>query len=256
MLDTERYLGQVQEATAALAAVVAGRDLGLPIPTCPDWTLKQLATHVGRAHRWAAEITRTRSSEFIAFGDVPDGAFPRQAADQAAWLTAGARRLGEAVREAGPTVVWGFGTQWPATLWGRRMCHETVVHVADAQLAAGRQPVIPADVAADGIDEWLTVITGAIWDWSDRRTAALAPGQSLHVHVTGDDLAGGGEWLVAREPDDVRVTRAHGKGDVALTGPADVLLLVLLRRLPPDDERLTVYGDRAVLTRWLAETSF
>jgi uncharacterized protein (TIGR03083 family) len=253
MLETERYLDQVQDAAAAMAALVDGADLGQPIPSCPDWTLKQLATHVGRAHRWAAEITRTRSQAFIAFRDVPDGGFPHDQADQPAWLTAGAQRLAEAVREAGQDQVWSFGGPRPATFWGRRMCHETVVHAADAQLAAGQPPVIPADVAADAIDEWLTDISGPVWDQPDLRAAALEPGQSLHVHVTGDDQ---GEWLVAREPDGVQVTRAHGKGDVALTGPADVLLLVLLRRLPPDDERLTVYGDRGVLSRWLAETTF
>jgi uncharacterized protein (TIGR03083 family) len=255
MLDTERYLEQVQEATAAIAAVVAEEDLGLPIPTCPDWTLKQLATHVGRAHRWAAEITGTRSQEYIGFRDVPDGAFPREAAAQPAWLTAGAQRVGTAVRAAGADEVWGFGGLRPATFWGRRMCHETVVHAADAQLAAGQPPAVPADVAADALDEWLTVITGPVWNQPDLRAAALEPGQSLHVHVTGDDQAAG-EWLVTREAGGSRVAREHGKASVALTGPADVVLLVLVRRLPPDDERLTVYGDRAVLTRWLAETSF
>jgi uncharacterized protein (TIGR03083 family) len=253
MLETERYLAQVQESAAALAALVDGADLSRPIPTCPDWTLKQLATHVGRAHRWAAEITRTRSQSFIAFRDVPDGAFPGEAAAQPGWLTAGAQRLGEVVREAGLDEVWSFGGPRPATFWGRRMCHETAVHAADAQLAAGQPPVIPADVAADAIDEWLTDISGPVWDQPDLRAAALEPGQSLHVHVTGD---GQGEWLIARTADGVEVRREHGKGDVALTGPADVLLLALLRRFPPDDARLTVFGDRAVLTRWLAETTF
>jgi hypothetical protein len=32
-----------------------------PIPTCPGWNMRQLLRHVGRAHRWAAEIIGTRA---------------------------------------------------------------------------------------------------------------------------------------------------------------------------------------------------
>ena len=52
----------------------------------------------------------------------------------------------------------------------------------------------------------------------------------------------------------VQVDRGHGRGDVALRGPAARLLLVLLRRVPPDDPQVQVVGDAALLTRWLAST--
>jgi hypothetical protein len=54
----------------------------------------------------------------------------------------------------------------------------------------------------------------------------------------------------------VTVEPGHGKGDVAVRGPAGRLLLVLLRRLPPDDPQVEVLGDAALLTGWLAETPF
>jgi hypothetical protein len=38
--------------------------------------------------------------------------------------------------------------------------------------------------------------------------------------------------------------------------PASDVLLVLLRRLPPDDPAVQVLGDRALLDRWLAGTPF
>ena len=49
---------------------------------------------------------------------------------------------------------------------------------------------------------------------------------------------------------------AFGEGDVALRGPASRLLLVLVRRLPPDDPQIQVLGDPALLTAWLAGTPF
>ena len=255
-LDSERYYAQIAASTAAIAAVVDGADLTTPIPTCPEWTLRQLTTHVGRAQRWAATIVSTRSAEFIPFGSVPDGRLPDGPAAQAAWLAAGAEQLNAAIREAGQDQVWANGALAPAPYWARRMCHETVVHGADALLAAGRPVSIDPDVAADGIDEWLTVLTVPEESEPDPRADALPAGRSLHVHATDEGLAGAGEWLVRHEPDGVQVERAHGQGDVAATGPAGRLLLMLMRRVPADDPALTVHGDAAVLAGWLGATAF
>jgi hypothetical protein len=43
---------------------------------------------------------------------------------------------------------------------------------------------------------------------------------------------------------------------VAVTGPADRLLLMLMRRLPADDPSITVHGDAGLLAGWLAGTQF
>jgi predicted lipid carrier protein YhbT len=84
--------------------------------------------------------------------------------------------------------------------------------------------------------------------------AALPDGAVLHVHVTDEGVDG--EWLVRRQGDSVTVQLGHGKGDVTVRGPAGRLLLVLLRRLPPDDPQVEVLGDAALLTGWLAGTPF
>ena len=176
-LDAERYVAEIEASTAGLAEILAEYDQSLPIPTCPEWTLRQLVTHVGRAHRWAAEITRTRSDAFIPFRAVPDGKLPDDRAEQPAWLRAGAARIVDAVREAGSDLVWSFTGPVPAGFWIRRMAHETLVHRADAQLAAGAEPepVIEAEVAADAIDEWLMLLTGGLGN-SGERTKALPAG--------------------------------------------------------------------------------
>jgi len=49
-----------------------------------------------------------------------------------------------------------------------------------------------------------------------------------------------------------RVERAHAKGDAAVRGPASTLFLVLWGRLPIDTEGVELFGDRAVIDRWLA----
>ena len=255
-ISTERYCAEILSSTDTFAGLVGGADLTKTVPTCPDWTLRQLATHVGRAQRWAAEIVATRAAEPIPFREVPDGRIPDDPARHAPWLKAGAERLVVAVRQAGTDPVWTSAGPAPASFWARRMAHETAVHRADAQLAQGGQPEFAPDLAADAIDEWLGFLSGPEPGEQDPRLGALPDGAVLHVHATDDGLDGDGEWLVRRDGPRVLVEHGHGKGDVAVRGPAARLLLVLLRRVPPDDPDLQVLGDSALLQSWLAATPF
>ncbi len=182
----ERYYAEIEASTETLAGLVHGADLTRQVPTCPDWTLRQLATHVGRAHRWAAEIVGTRSAEFIPFRQVPDGRIPDDPALHAPWLRAGAARVVGAVREAGGDQVWTFDGLRPASFWARRMAHETAVHRADAEITVGREPEFEPDLAADAIDEWLGYMSGI--GASDSRVDALPDGAVLHVHVTDEGV--------------------------------------------------------------------
>jgi len=252
--STERFGAEIRASTATLASIIDGADLTQPVPTCPDWTLRQLATHVGRAHRWAREIVATRSADFIPFRAVPDGRLPDDPGRHVGWLCDGADNLIGAVRGAGTDPVWAFGRLRPASFWARRMAHETAVHRADAEIATGGAPVIDAGIAVDGIDEWLEDQPGD--DSQDGRLGALADGQVLHIHATDEGLEGAGEWLVRRAGRRIAVEHGHSKGDAALRGPASALLLVLVRRLPLDDPPVQIIGDRAVLERWLAATPF
>jgi uncharacterized protein (TIGR03083 family) len=254
-LSTDSYYAQIETGTAALADLLDSNSPDLHIPTCPDWTLRQLATHVGRAHRWAAEIVRTRSAEPISFREVPDGALPGDPAQRGPWLRAGARLLVESVHACGGERVWSFLGAVPADFWARRMSHETLVHLADAQIAAGQPIAMDPVVAADAVDEWLAMMSGPNPGQPDERARALPAGAVLHVHAT-DAMAGNGEWLVRNAADGIVVEPGHAKGDAALTGPAQSLLLVMLRRLPPTDPSVTRYGDPAILTAWLDSTPF
>ncbi len=251
-IAVERCYAEIEASTETLAGLVHGADLTRQVPTCPEWTLRQLATHVGRAHRWAAEIVGTRSAEFIPFRQVPDGRIPDDPALHAPWLRAGAARVIEVVREAGSDPVWTFDGPQPASFWARRMAHETAMHRADGQITAGREPQFDVDLAADAIDEWLGSMSGV--GASDSRVDALPDGAVLHVHVTDDGV--NGEWLVRRDGNSVTVEPGHAKGDVVVRGPAGRVLLVLLRRVPPDDPQVEVLGDAALLTRWLAGTPY
>jgi len=256
-VSTQRFCAEVDASTAVIAGLAGDLDLTQRVPTCPDWTLRELAIHVGRTHRWAAAIVGTRSAEFIPFRSVPDGKFPAEPAGRDAWLRAGATRLIDTVQAAGDDPVWAFGALRPAGFWARRMAHETAVHRADAEIAVGRTPDLAAELAADAIDEWLGMMSGLMTGGADDpRMSALPAGCSLHVHATDEGLDGAGELTVHRTPAGITMEHGHAKGDVALRGPAARILLVLVRRLPPDDPSVEVLGDPAALARWLAHTPF
>jgi len=253
-----QFFAEISASAAKLAEIAGGSDNELPVPSCPDWTLRQLATHIGRVHRWAAQIVRTRSPEYIPFSAVPDGAYPAAAAARAAWLTAGASSVIEAVAAAGEEPVWTFGDLGPASFWARRQAHETMVHRADAELTAGRDVVLDRHLAADGIDEWLSMVA--------RRRAAeaqtLPAGKRLALTAeisgpgTGSDPDGSAAWLATGTADGLTVVRQAGDADVRVTGPADQLLLVLVRRIGPAGAPIEVSGEHSLFTGWLESTPF
>jgi uncharacterized protein (TIGR03083 family) len=260
----DQFVAEIRASAAQLADIASAHDPDLPVPTCPDWTLRQLVTHVGRVHRWAAEIVSTRATDRIPFDAAPDGKCPAEPAARAAWLNAGAGRVIDAITAAGDDRVWAFGRLAPASFWARRQAQETMMHRADAELAVGRDVVLAAGLAADGIDEWLAMATSFRQRGSG--TAALPAGAQLHVLASGLDAADGepAEWLITSTPDGLALQREPGDAvllsaadaDVSVSGPADRLLLVLVRRLPADDTAITVTGDGALLTGWLAGTPF
>jgi uncharacterized protein (TIGR03083 family) len=253
-LGAGRLAAGLTASTEVLATLASQQDLSTPVPTCPDWTMRELCIHVGRAHRWGAEITKQRAQQPIPFREVPDGKFPDAPAERGEWLRAGARRLVTVVGEAGSDPVWTFSGPQPGLFWLRRMTHETSVHRADADVATGQATGLDPDVAADGIDEWLMDMSSIAWEGTDQRLAALPEGKSIHVHVTDPGVTG--EWTLRSDPDVITAERGHAKGDVALRGPATSLLLILMRRMPPTDPAAEILGDAAVLDRWLETVRF
>ncbi len=255
-LEHDRYCAAIVSETALMRETACGADEGRTVPSCPDWTLRDLLLHVGRAHRWAELMVRERAT-----AEVPDDAAHVPDHDPApgpgaldAWLEAGATRLADTLRAAGPDLpVWTWARPQRAGFWARRMTHETLVHRADAALAAARPFTTDPELAADTVDEWLELITDPEQIAGDKElTELLGTGQTLHLHATDADA----EWVIVRGPERLEVRRAHEKCDVALRGTLTDVVLALMRRLPLDSDRLEVLGERPLLDHWLARTSF
>jgi uncharacterized protein (TIGR03083 family) len=248
------HAAALTEQNRLLAQLYRTADPEIEVPTCPGWTVRKLVTHVGRGDRWAATIVRERSSSYVDVRTVAGGRPPDNRDGVADWLGAGADELLAAVATVGADApVWTFVGPQPARWWIRRRLHEATVHRADAVLALGGDYELPAELAADGLSEWLDLIAA--------RPVADAPvpldvGATLHLHATDPDLGEAGEWFLRAEPGGVTWEHGHRKGQAAVRGRAVDLLLAALRRIPADDGRLEVLGDGVVWSTWLDRTGF
>ncbi|SCF80408.1 maleylpyruvate isomerase family mycothiol-dependent enzyme [Streptomyces sp. Ncost-T10-10d] len=254
-LPHDLYCDEIMDRTDALRAAIKDADLNATVPTCPDWTLRDLAVHVGGAHRWVGEIVRTRATDVVPHDRVPES---RPEGDDPAvldaWLADGAARSVEALRAAGPDQeVWSWAWERSTGFWARRMAHETIVHQADAALTAKSGYEVAPELAADTIEEWLEIVAFVQAGGDKEAAGPRGGGRSIHLHATD---APGAEWLIELGEDGFTWRRAHEKATVTLRGPLTDVMLVFNRRLAPDSDRVEVLGDAELLDFWLERSAF
>ena len=249
-MDFDRYHTEIRTQTALLTADVADADLRSPVPSCPGWRLGDLVRHIGEGHRWAEATVRTRAPEFrpdakmrVLDGD-DSGKLPVD------WLIDGAAEFADALREAGPDAeLWAPFDYHTTAFWARRFTHETLMHRADATLAAGTPFVVATDVALDAVDEWLELdALPQHFDLTPAKRAVLGAGRTIALVATDVDAA----WFVDLTGD--VITWRHGHGDAAVTVAATLtdLLLAIYRRKEINE----VSGDAALLELWLRHGAF
>lgn len=236
------------DQNAQLAALLHDADWSTPVPTCPGWTLTQLLRHVGRGDRWAAQIIADRADGDLDPRLVRDGKPPADVAGAMRWLADSPRTLLAAVRDVGPdTEVATFLGPRPAAWWIRRRLHEATVHRADAALALHTDYALAADLAADGISEWLDRLVA---EQSPGRPAPLPP--DVHLVLRATDSAD--VWTVRGTSGGIAWSAQDDAADVSLTGPATDLLLALVRRKPVEDTGIRLAGNAELWREWLGST--
>ena len=193
-LTIDQHLAALRDAVSAFARHAQAAGLDVPVPTCPDWTVRRLIGHQGMVHRWAAANLRGRTIEI----DATERA-GRRAPSPVDWLRDGAIDLVAAITEAPDdvrTIVFLNDAPGPRAFWARRQCHETTIHAVDALAGAlGRYPTaadtgIDPAVALDGIDELLARVHDPQQEPAAQRRAADRRRARGRV---ADRLAGRGE---------------------------------------------------------------
>jgi len=243
-VEPARYLQVLSERADALLDASPGA-MGLEVPTCPGWTVADLVVHVGLVWGWAADTvaTRMRAERSPAPEERSEDALRTWAKEQAA-------RLCEALGAADPEAsCWTFGLPRSTRFWFRRQALETALHAWDAEGAVGTAARIDPDVAADGVDEHLTVIVPR----SVGREPEAWSGETVHLHRTDGD----GEWFVRLGPGgQVTLDRTHAKADLALRGPAEALWLWSANRARAEELGIERFGDDTIAERWRTTIAF
>jgi uncharacterized protein (TIGR03083 family) len=239
-LSADAYRAAIRAEADTLVAAAERAPLDATIPACPDWDVAELLGHLGNVYRWAAACVE--SNAFVSPSDLPR---PPERDERVAWVQAGATRILEVLDQPADTPAWTWAPSGTLGFWQRRQAHETAVHRVDAEQARGAATPVPRDLAVDGIDEWLALLPHRFG-----APPITGTGETVHLHCTDGD----GEWLIRVTPEGLEVEAIHAKGDVAVRGPASELLLVMMRRRPP--EAVEVLGDRATLDGFLDQARF
>ncbi|MBL3668595.1 maleylpyruvate isomerase family mycothiol-dependent enzyme [Streptomyces sp. M2CJ-2] len=213
------YLRLLRQESAAFSACL-GHDLSAPVPHCGEWTLRDLAEHMGRGNRWAAAaITDKR-------GDYEAPPAPRAGAEVRGWFDASVDEL-LAVLDTDPAIeAWTFSPPHTVGFWQRRRAQETLIHRWDAQNALGRALPFDPEFAADGVAEVFDTMAPR----QIARGRAEPPRHALRLRATDT----GRSWT-------------HGPGEpvAEISGKAERLLLMLWGRVSAADASLSWSGDRA-----------
>jgi uncharacterized protein (TIGR03083 family) len=244
-LSFPEMLTLIEDRSATLRASAAAAGLEARVPGCPDWNVADLVSHLGEVQLfWAADVNVGEAADppsEDAVGDrTPQG-------DLLEWSVSATDTLIGALREAGPDrMVWTWweaaGAPMTAGAVARHQVQEASVHCYDAQQSAGRPQPLPADAAADGVGEYLTVELRSCGPWPyDPATVVLETGS-------------GGDWLLDLGHLGVTVLLGaeHGnaKREATVTGdPSDVILAFYRRELRGE---LKVDGDRELWDQLLS----
>jgi uncharacterized protein (TIGR03083 family) len=217
-MDVPSLITQLAADGPLLAAAAQRAGWDAPVPAT-QWTVRDLVTHTGGVHRWAADVVATCSptTETAAGDAVGSGPPDDELLD---WFRDGHAALVTTLRAAPADL--RCATFLPADsalhFWARRQAHETAIHRVDAEGAAGGgASEFPVAFAQDGIAE---ILNG----FARRRSNAVARAATI-----GLDAADGSSWLITLG------------GERIESVPSD--------ELPPTD--VTVRGGSADLYLWL-----
>jgi uncharacterized protein (TIGR03083 family) len=204
----EAWTSQIRSESDRLAELIEGADLEQSVPSCPDWSFRDLILHIGQVQRFWAGNLRARDAS-VPWRAPPDR--PASDADLASWMRSSTDDLLEAMADVGdaaPCWTW-WGEPLTSGAVGRHQVQEAAVHRWDADLTRGTGSPLDPAVAHDGVGEFLEVMGAA---------GAITLTGTVTLEATDTD----GQWAAGEGTASVATVRAS----------ASDLVLLLYRRLP------------------------
>ncbi|MEY2475412.1 MAG: hypothetical protein QOG87_727 [Actinomycetota bacterium] len=245
-LDFSECMEGIRNALAGFVSHARKAGLDAPVPTAPEWTVRDLVVHQGMVHRWATAHVLGKQGNPQPFHD--EG---MASPDPVIWLHDGGLDLIRALQSAPPdleAMVFLKNAPAPRQFWARRQCHETTIHSVDAQGAAlGRFPraadtEVTRQIALDGIDELLN-------GFLTRGRSSLRSEKPLRLAIRPNDV--NRSWLVhvSSEPPVVEQD-SNEQADLVLEGSAETLYLALWNRTDEVGGKAYDFWRRTAKVSW------
>lgn len=239
-MDYDGHADAVAREVDGFVDALRAGDLRATVPTCPEWSLRDLAEHVGGfTGFWTHILCEAGGRDTTPYPPMPaDG-------DVADWYaTLGRYLVDELTATPADAAAWTWlPADQSARFVARRCANELAVHRFDAQTVSGSTTPIDPALAADGIEEIFMLVNA-------RDGPRDGSGRSLHLHSTDRD----DEWTIRMGPDGLDVRREHARADLALVGAVSDLELTLYQR--PAIGPVEQHGDPRVLEAWYREFTF
>ena len=158
-MELEAYLAVIASEAARMAALAEEAGLDAKTPTCPRWNIRKLIHHTGEVHRWATAVVAGQYTNLAKVPNDTRGPLPTDA-KTVGWFCDGAAKLVDTLATADASVEYDMFLRDPGMprllIWARRQAMELCIHRVDAESALGRCTAFPPNIAAEGIDEYLT----------------------------------------------------------------------------------------------------
>ena len=230
------YLDRLSADGALLAGAAERASLDAPVRSCPDWAVRDLITHIGGVHRWAASIIGNAMLDNDEVTGDQVGAGPEDGL-LLEWFRDGHQTLVQTLRAAASDLqcFTFLPAPTPLLFWARRQAHETAIHRVDAQSVNGDVTPFDTKFACDGIEEML-------FGFAARPRPALDSGTMLLKPDDADSswlVTFGSHGVTAAAADDVRA-------DASVTGTTSDIYLWLWNR----PSKALVSGRSGVADRW------
>ncbi|NEB08457.1 maleylpyruvate isomerase family mycothiol-dependent enzyme [Streptomyces coelicoflavus] len=225
-MDSESLLQHLGDELDAFRACLDG-DLSVPVEHCGDWTLRDLAEHLGSSNLWAAAaVTELHGEHEAAPAPRDPDEFPR-------WFEESSGTLLKALDTDPGASAWTFHPPHTVGFWQRRRALEALVHRWDAENALGHSRPLDPVLACEGVAE--------VFDTTAPRQVARGraqrPRHALRLHAADT----GTSWVYG-----------PGPAVATLTASAEQLVLLLWGRMRHTDAAFGWTGDREAGLRILA----
>lgn len=228
-LDPPRWRTALADDAARMIEAV-GSSPEAQVAACPGWTTTQVLDHVAGLYVFVTGILAGRGAQPAA----PAGSVKAEGADLQEASRTALTGLLAALDAADPDdPAWNWSPEDDtARFWFRRMSQETLTHRLDVELATGRVGDVDPALAADGVDEVLTLFLPRVFRRKGGFTQLVG---TLKVSVTDADA---GPWYVEITDADIFVRSMPGAvravieavPDLEIEGTALEVLLYLWGR--------------------------